>query len=95
MCAKEGSEPEFFTHKKVVNGTTINVGTNEFGGEDNDYWYVLVGTKKVYLVNGQDDLEKSIAADWVENQIIINSDRTIFCTLSKAELQSVIDALEA
>ena len=95
VCAKEGSEPEFFTYKKVVNGTTINVGTNEFGGEGNAYWYTIVDAKKIYIINGQDDLEKTIAADWVENQIIINSDRTIFCTLSKAELQSVIDALEA
>ena len=95
VCAKEGSEPEHFTYKKVINGTTINVGTNEFGGEGNGYWYVLVGTKKVFLVNGQDDLEKSLAADWVENQIVINSNRTIFCTLSKAELESIIAGLEA
>lgn len=93
VCAKEGSEPEFFKLKSVLNNTAINVGTNEFGGQDNNYWYVFVGAKKTYLVNGQEELERPLATDWVENQIIINSDRTIFCTLSKAELQQKIDEL--
>lgn len=94
VCAKDDNE-EHFSYKTVLNNTAINVGTNEFGGEDNNYWYVLVGGKKVYLFNGQDDLSKPLATDWAENQIIINSDRTIYCTLSMAELETIISGLDA
>ena len=97
VCVGNGlTNPELFVLKKVLHNTAINVGTNEFGGADNAFWYTIKQNGDIeFSINGQDDPEKALAADWQKNQIIINSDRVVYCNLTLAQLQAKLAELSA
>ena len=79
-----------FAIRNVTHNSALNVGTSEFGGENNELWYVINSGQRVYLINGQDDPSEGLATDWNKNQIVINGDRDIYCDLTLAELNALI-----
>ena len=87
-------ESKEFNIINVLHKNSISVNTNQYGGENNTYWYVLMedGSKK-YLVNGQDNPSKALATNWKVNSCIINDHREIYCDLSLEQLQANIEAL--
>lgn len=70
---------------KTVNklfGESIDLNENQYGGQDNDFWYVLVEGTKTYVKTE------------VENIVYVGSELTIYTDKTRAELEAIIAGLE-
>lgn len=82
LCKKSGEEGfEVFKTLILAYGTNLNLGVNEYGGENNNLWYIM---KTV------DGVLSPVYTTETGNVVYVNGSMQIFTNKTRAELEEII-----
>ena len=86
LCKKDGEEGhEVYKTLILTYGTNLDLGQNEFGGANNELWYIMKDIGGVYT--------KEYTKDVDNNVVFINGAKQIMTDKTRAELTAIIEAL--
>lgn len=86
LCKKDGEEGhEVYKTLILTYGTNLDLGQNEFGGANNNLWYIMKEISGVYT--------KEYTKDVDNNVVFIGETKQIMTDKTRAELTAIIEAL--